>query len=126
MSTGNPVLVHLASATKISVSQLETCHLDLDVELETCRLDHNLELVKVAEYLGSVIAHPVEDVDPAFEGDTLESCQHCQHKVVKVGDPKIWTLTKEVLILKRACFEFLRGWLMVTSQYSRQTSPSLQ
>ena len=106
MSTGNPVLVHLASATKISVSQLETCHLDLDVELETCRLDHNLELVKVAEYLGSVIAHPVEDVDPAFEGDTLESCQHCQHKVVKVGDPKIWTLAKEVLILRERVLSF--------------------
>ena len=47
--------------------------------------------------------HPVENVHPALEGDTLEGCQHCQHKVVEVGDPKIWSLRPTKV------FEFVRG-----------------
>ena len=36
--------------------------------------------------------YPVENINPAFQGDTLEGGEHCQHKVVEVGDPKIGPL----------------------------------
>ena len=36
--------------------------------------------------------NPVEYIHPALQGDTLEGGEHCQHKVVEVGDPKIGPL----------------------------------
>ena len=36
--------------------------------------------------------NPVENIHPALQGDTLEGGEHCQHKVVEVGDPKIGPL----------------------------------
>ena len=73
MSTGNPALVHPASATK-HVSQVKS--------LENFAQD-------VSNVWLPPTTHPVENIHPALEGDTLEGCQHCQHKVVKVGDPKV-------------------------------------
>ena len=37
-------------------------------------------------------AYPIENIHPALQGDTLEGGEHCQHKVVEVGDPKIGPL----------------------------------
>ena len=56
-------------------------------------------LVKIVKALGNKQryyhyheTYPVENIHPAFQGDTLEGSEHCQHKVVEVGDPKIGPL----------------------------------
>ena len=81
MSTGNPGLARLASATR-KIGQ-----------------EHNGNICLCETYIYEVTVqatHPVEHIHPALERDTLECCEHGQHKVVKVGYPKIWTLTTKV------------------------------
>ena len=74
---------------------LRILHLQPKKFRQELSLARNVNIVSESD-LWNKVSHPVENIHPALQSDTLERCEHCQHKVVKVGYPKIWTLSKKI------------------------------